>query len=209
MIFLADDYICKYQEALTAVIYVGCKMNFSPFYIERSISYSKTFSEFEKSNVTLIAFSSIDETIKDIYHNDQRLCSNDYDIYDEYGWLGYIYIKLFFSLNTTFENLFVVLPIEDALAKYHIYHEMDFSQIEDYVKTKFEYSYLNMHMKKQKISTSELAKASGVNESTIRAIRYGKRDPNKLDLINAMKLSEALHIKTESIANDISLVFQK
>lgn len=209
MIYLSDDYVNKYQESLTAVIKEGTRKDFSFGYIERAISYSKTFSEFEKSNVTSIAFSSIEETKEDVYSIDQRLCSNDYDIYDEYGWIGYIYIKLFFSLNTTFENLFVVLPIEDALAKYHIYHEMDFSQIEDYVKAKIEYSYLNMHMKKQKISTSELAKVSGVNESTIRAIRYGKRDPNKLDLINAMKLSEALHIKTESIANDISLVFQK
>lgn len=209
MIYLAEDYVNKYQEALTAVIKAGVDCMYSFGVIERSISYSKTFSEFEKSNITRIAFSSIDETVDDVYFDDKKNKKVDYDIYSEYGWLGYVYIKLFFSLNTTFENLFTIFPILDALESYHIYHEMDFSELEEYVRNRLDASYLNMHMKKQKKSTSSLANESGVNESTIRAIRYGKRSPNKLELLSAMKLSEALHIKTESIASEIDLVFHE
>ena len=88
MIYLADDYVQKYENALTYILGRSVTKGYSFSFIERSIAYSVTFSEFEKSNVTHIAFSSNEKIYSELFDDE----NNDYieNPYDIYGWLGYV-----------------------------------------------------------------------------------------------------------------------
>ena len=208
MIYLADDYIEKYSNVLSYLIGRTIRDKYTTSFIERIISYSACFSEFEKSNVTIIAFSSSVDIYNDLF---PQFKDNEYtsDPFDEFAWAGQSYIKLFMDLRITFESLFLILPIEEMLSLYKIYHEMAYSQLLDYVKSKVKYSYLDLWMKRRKFSTRRLATETGISLGTINALRYAKRDISKLEVHKALLIANKLNIKIESLLPNIELVFQK
>lgn len=205
MIYLSDDYITTFQDTLGYIIGRTISNGYSPRFVEKTIAYSSAFSLLEKSDITELAFSPkeyIFERMFDIYISNEF----EYSPYDVYGWLGYTYIRLFFDLKITFESLFFVLPIDEAINMYPLYHEMDYLQTLEYVKSKIKYSFLDEIMICRKVSSLKLSRLSGVSYSTISALRYGKRNINKLEASSLLKLSNALRVKMESLLTDINLV---
>ena len=208
MIYLSDDYVTTFQDALGYIIGRTISNGYSPRFVERTIAYSSAFSLLEKSDITELAFSPKEYIFERMFEIN---ISNEYEYspYDVYGWLGYTYIRLFFDLKTTFESLFFVLPIDEAINMYPLYHEMDYLQTLEYLKGKVKYSLLDVIMACRKISSQKLSRLSGVSYSTITALRYGKRDINKLEGFSLLKLSNALRVKMESLLTDINLIFDQ
>lgn len=208
MIYLSDDYIDKYQNVLGYLIGRAMSEGFSLKHIEKTISYSSAFINFENSDITEIAFLSKELISNKLFgfKSDNRY---EYSPYGVYGWLGYTYIHLFFDLRITFESLFIVLPIDTAIKMYHLYHEMDYRQTLDAVKNGIRHSYLNMIMETKNVSSSKLSRLSQVKLSTISALRYGKRDINKLESLQLLKIAHALKIKVTSLLTDIDLLFDR
>ena len=205
MIYLSDDYITTFQDTLGYIIGRTISNGYSPRFVEKTIAYSSAFSLLEKSDITELAFSS-SEYIFERMFDINVLNEYEYSPYDVYGWLGYIYIHLFFDLKITFESLFITLPIDEAINMYPLYHEMDYLQSLEYVKSKIKYSLLDEIMTCRKLSSLKLSRLSGVSYSTISALRYGKRDINKLEASSLLKLSNALCVKMESLLTDINLI---
>lgn len=205
MIYLSDDYISKYSDTLSYLIARSYKEGYSLDYIEKVISHSLMINELEKSNITIIAFSSMEKIYSEIFTmNDNNFKLN---IYDEFGWVGNIYMHLFLSLKITFESLFLIVPIKEMLDLYNLYHEMSYSQILEYVKEKNKYSTLDIVMKRRDISNSKLSAITGMSISTIRALRYNKRDISKLEAHKLLLLANALNVKMETLLPDIGLMF--
>ena len=204
MIYLSDDYIEKYIETLCYLLERATSEGYSVNVIEKSIAYSTMINELEKSNITLMAFSSIEKNYKDIfpYKDNYHFVSNIYGIY---GWIAECYIRLFLKFQITFETLFIVLPINDMLGIYPLYHEMSFSHIDDLFRDRVTYSYLDCIMKYKNISNNDLSGMTGIPFSTINALRYGKRDIGKLESQALLKLSQALAVKMESLLPTIDL----
>lgn len=204
MIYLADDYVQKYENVLTYILGRSITRGYSFSYIERRIACSATFSEFEKSNVTQIAFSSNEKIYSELFDDD----NNDYkeNPYDIYGWLGYIYIHLFLHFKITFEMLFIALPIETAISMYPIYHEMDISQMDDYLSTELFPSSLSCVMKRRNVTTQELTSKTNIPFTTIRSLKLGYRDIDKLEVLKAVLMASALNVKTETLLKEIPLI---
>ena len=204
MIYLADDYVQKYQNVLTYILGRAITKGYSFSFIERTIAYSVTFSEFEKSNVTSIAFSSNEKIYSELFDDE----NNGYQEspYDIYGWLGYVYIHLFFRFKITFEMLFLALPIETAISMYPLYHEMDVSQMEDYFSAELFPSSLSCIMKKRDITMQQLAAKTNIPFATIRSLKLGYRDIDKLEVFKAVLIASALNIKIETLLKEIPLI---
>lgn len=205
MIYLADDYLEKYTEVLCYLIERAVFEEYSFDVIEKAIAYSPMINELERSNVTTIAFSSIEKNYKDIfpYRDNPHFVSNIYGIY---GWISETYIKLFLELNITFETLFIIFPIKKMIELYPLYHEMSFSQLLDLVKEIVPYSYLDNIMKNRHYSNNDLANSTGLSVATINALRYNKRDINKAEGNKLIKISRALSVKMESLLTNIWLI---
>lgn len=206
MIYLSDDYIEKYSNTLSYLIGRSANEGYSFDYIQRKISYSEAISEFEKSNVTIIAFSSMEKIYSDVftdYNNDYQ-----YNPYDIFGWVGYAYIHLFLNLEITFEALFFLIPIQEMLNMYKLYHEMDITHLEEYAKEVMKYSLLDVIMKRKKTSNNDLSKKTNIPVSTINSLRYGNRDITKLEAKKILSIAYALNVKIETLLTNIDLVKQ-
>ena len=203
MIYLSDDYLTKYSDTLSYLIGRANHEGFSFDYIEKMISYSIPINEFEKSNVTQFAFSSMEKLYSEIFPTND----NDYtlDVYGIFGWVGYTYMHLFLTLEITFEAIFFIIPINEMLNLYHLYHEMDFNQMLDYVKEKTKYSLLDVIMKRKNCSNKDLSNKTKISVSTINAIRYGKRDISKLEADQLLLISHFLNVKMETLLPNIHL----
>ena len=204
MIYLADDYMQKYENVLTYILGRSITKGYSFSFIERSIAYSITFSEFEKSNVTRIAFSSNEELYRELFSDD----NNDYkeSRYDIYGWLGYVYMHLFFRFKITFEMLFIALPIETAISMYPLYHEMDITHLCDYFAEVLRPSSLSLVMKKRGFTMKKLSEASNVPFATIRSLKLGYRDIDKLEVFKTVLIASVLNVKIETLLKEIPLI---
>lgn len=205
MIYLSDDYIEKYIDTLSYLINRAVEEGYSFDYIEKHIAYSKMVNEMENSNITTIAFSSVEKIYKEIFpYKDNTGFINN--VYNKYGWISNAYIDLFLKLNITFETLFITLPIEYMVSIYPLYHEMSFSQVEELLKERTPYSYLDNIMRNRGVSTNDLSSKTGIPFSTINALRYHKRDIAKLESAQLLKISRLLSVKMESLLPDIYLI---
>lgn len=204
MIYLSDDYLTKYSDTLSYLIYRSYKEGYSTNYIEKSIAYCKVINELERSNITTIAFTSFEKIYQDIFPSK----NNDfvYNAYDEFGWCGYVYMHLFIKTKITFEALFFLIPLKEMLSLYHLYHEMGITQIEEYAKNKLKYTILDIVMKELNISSKKLADITNISESTITALRYKKRDIGKLEASKLSLIAFALNVKIETLLPSINLV---
>ncbi len=203
MIYLSDDYVTKYGDVISYLLSRSYNEDYSFDYIQRSISYSTMINELEKSNVTIIAFSSMEKIYSDIFpKHDNAFIFNEYDAF---GWSGYIYMHLFLTMQITFEALFYVIPFEQMLSLYNLYHEMSTTQMDDYFHETLKYSILDIIMKANKISNVDLAKKTNLSVGTINALRYNKRDIAKLEANKLLLLANALNVKMETLLPSIHL----
>ena len=95
MIYLSDDYVSKYSDVLSYLIARSHDEGYSFDYIQKSISYSIAVNELERSNVTIIAFSSIEKIYSDIFPPNQ--INHKYQVHNYYYALGrchYIFFQL-------------------------------------------------------------------------------------------------------------------
>ena len=204
MIFTADDYIEKYQNVLFHLLSksIGLKHSFS--YIEKKISNSVVFSEFERSNITLIAFNDSERIYDDVFgSSDEDLLMEDDTIF---SWLSYVYIHLFLKYKTTFEMLFFALPIERAMQMFHLYHEMDISHVDDAFINSMKPTHLACIMKSKKISTKELSEKTNIPYATMRALKLGNRSIDKLEASKLVAIAYCLDVKIETLLSSIPLV---
>ncbi|MCR5506130.1 MAG: helix-turn-helix transcriptional regulator [Bacilli bacterium] len=204
MIYLSDDYINKYCDVLSYLIGRSIEEGYSFDHIEKSIAHSSLVNELERSNITTIAFSSMEKIYSDIFPGKDN--KYDLDIYGIFGWVGYTYMHLLLTMEITFEALFYLIPIHDMLNQYHLYHEMDYKQILDYANEQIKCSILNVVMKRKKVSSNELSHSTGLSFATINSLRYGKRDITKLAGDKLLLLSRALNVKMETLLPQIHLI---
>ncbi len=198
MIYTNYDYLDKYQSVISYLIQNATEAGYAFPYIEKQIAYSKLIEEFENSNVTTIAFSSLESIYSTLFENNPF---SDVSDYSNFGWLGFVYIDLFLKKKITFEALFLILPIEELLKKYPLYHEMDIAQLEDEIDELTKYSLLDVIMKAKEVTTSILAEKTSIPYSTLSAIRFGKRDIDKVEFKTVNKIAKALNIKIESLSH--------
>ena len=203
MIYLSDDYVTKYSDTLSYLIARSYSENYSFDFIQKTISYSKVINELERSNITLIAFSSFEKTYSETFPPHDN--SFNFDVYNEFGWSGYAYMHLFLKMKITFEALFYLIPIQDMLNLYHLYHEMSISQLVEYALNQLRFSMLDIVMKNSGVSSKELSFITGLSASTINALRYKKRDISKLEAGKLLRIATALDVKIETLLPNIYL----
>ena len=93
---------------------------------------------------------------------------NSFAKYNDAYWCGYVYAEIFYNSGRSFPYIFLMLPLDDLINKYDVYHEMDISQLIDYFqKCEMKETILTRLIKKRKITTAELSKLSGVPLNTL------------------------------------------
>ena len=192
------DYIDKYVETLTYIIQRAIHNRYSFDYIQRRICFSEMINDFEKSNVTLIAFNSYEKNYSLMFDDSN---SFEYQRNNVINWISHAYIYLFINKQITFESLFLLFPIEEMINLFPLYHEMSFTKLDELYSEKTKYSLLDAIMSKRNMSSNKLAALSGISISTIKSLRYNKRDLNKLQYSYVREIAKQLDIRIESLFN--------
>ena len=204
MIYTTYDYLSKYSDTLSEIIALAKLDNYSFKHIENVIAHSQMINELEYSNITMIAFSSSSMLYRSLFPNGKANI-NDIPLFDSNYWIGEMYIHIFLKYKLTFESIFAFIPLEIMNQQYELYHEMDISQFDEYFESLLKEGPLSKFMQINKISSTKLSEKTGISLSTIRSIKEGKRNINKMQSAQLEKISVALNVKLRSLLNPISL----
>lgn len=204
MIYTSYDYISKYSDTIAEIIALARLDKYSFEYIENTLANSKMINEFEYSNITSIAFTSSSLIYRELFPSGKAVV-NDIPLFDENYWIGEMYVHIFLKYKITFEAIFALIPLNMMSKQYSLYHEMDVTQFDEYFESLLKEGLLSRFMQIRKMSSINLSKKTGISVSTIRAIKEGKRDINKMQSMQLEKIAVALNIKTRSLINPISL----
>lgn len=116
-------------------------------------------------------------------------------------WAGMEYINIAINESVPLRKVFLLLPLEEMLSLFSVYHEMnDFKMIEKWREIYESRSVLSILCKRKRITQKNLSIASGVDINSIK--RYCKNNDN---------LSTASYLTIKSLLNvlDVSDVFVK
>ena len=144
-------------------------------------------------------YLSEDQLLKETYKD--SLNNFDYiHIFVEAEWMSYSYEYLLSKTNYNIEFIFTYLPIKTMLEMFPLYHEMDYSQVLDrlleLIKDK---SLINIIMNKYKYSVKDISERSGLSKSMIYQLCSREKDASKLNLKQAVMLSEILNINPKTL----------
>ena len=150
------------------IISYGLVKEYSLEVIEDRISFSDMFRRLENSDSSFLNERTMHQEIGLIYSRDI-----DVDLYENKTsiayWLGEAYIRLFFKFHKSIFYIFLYFPLEDMINAYHLYHEMDWSELYSFFKEKTESkTLLTMLIKKRGLSVNKLSTLTGISINTIQ-----------------------------------------
>lgn len=200
-----NDYF-NYQKCvddLTAILSIGYFFKYSTEVIEKRISESKYFNNFNKDFFTSESYISTDEIIESIYF-DADLDENTKNVtYNELEWVSMVYINIIEDTGLGFEAIFCYAPIEKVIMMYRLYHELDFSKsVEWFNEERDKASIIKVLMKRMNMSNDYVSSKTNISLSMIDALKNRRRDIKKLDVERAFALANTLNIKIETLLSN-------
>lgn len=116
-------------------------------------------------------------------------------------WVGYIATYYIWAEDKTYDYLFKLVPYNELVKLYPIYHENDERRIVDYVnKKKKNITHpLRTYREKLGLSQRDLSNISGISIRKIQSYEQHVKDINKCDAISLFKLASVLGVNMEDL----------
>lgn len=118
-------------------------------------------------------------------------------------WAGWALAHYQWQRNLAFAEISNIVSIEDVIAMYDPYHEMDISHFVDELDRLYRGVHPDTNLKKARLraglSQGELAAASGVSVRTIQELEQRRKDINKAQLGTVAPIAAALYCSIESL----------
>jgi len=106
-----------------------------------------------------------------------------------------------------FARIDAVATIDDIVAMYHPYHEMDISQFCDEMDRLYRIKFPERNLKRLRLlahlSQSALAERSGISVRTIQELEQGRKDINRAGIDTLMPLASALCVNVEALVERV------
>ena len=107
----------------------------------------------------------------------------------------------------SFSRIDAFAPIDDIVAMYHPYHEMDISRFCDEMDRLYRLKYPERNLQRIRrsinLSQRELSERSGVSIRTIQELEQGRKDINRAGIDTLMPLAAALSVDVESLVERV------
>ena len=188
-------------KRLAAVITYGLKGKYSYGTIEERIVSSPFANRLEKN--IFDGEERIEKVVEDAFG--VRL-EKEADISFRALFLAESYLRLFFSVNRSFEYLFLYWGLGDFANKYDVYHEMDFSNLEDdFLSAVHKTPLLRKLSLRKGINLRNVARLTGISENTIN--KYAKDDKYLYSCSqeNGYRLSALFNVKENLFIQNIGV----
>lgn len=185
-----------FEYLLTVAESLGYPLNV----IESRLINSSKLSDLENGNPKPFLYSNTLDLFYEIFSDSKNIQINHIELNWINKWITQAYFYLLDKFDITFELLFEYLPIFKMKDMFKLYHEMDNSNLANYLKTLIdETNPLKLFLKKRKMSLKTLSSITGISFSTLTSYSQGTRSIKSMSLENGVKIASALHIKVKSL----------
>ena len=192
-------YLEEYSNLLERVLSTGYLFRYSHSSIERMVSYSTYFQNVEKDVDGFAPIINSSSLIKEVFPG-AKINIIDVPMYNQCLWASEAYLRIQGATGLTFECIFLYIPINKMYEYFPLYHEMDFSQIIDEFNRLYSLnSVLSVAIKRYHFPLKELSKRTGLSYNTLYSVKQRRRDIGKLNVEDAIKIANVLHIRIETL----------
>ena len=188
-------------KRLAAIITYGLNGKYSYGTIEERIIASPFVNRLEKNFYD--SGENIEKVVEDAFN---VTLEKEADISFRALFLAESYIKLFFSINRSFEYLFLYWNLDAFASKYDVYHEMDFSNLkDDFLSNVHRAPLLKQLSSRRGISLRNVARLTGISGNTIN--KYAKDDKYLYSCSqeNGYRLSNLFNVKENLFVQNIGV----
>ncbi len=188
-------------KRLAAIITYGLNGKYSYGTIEERIVASPFVNCLEKN------FYNSEESIEKVVEDAFKVAlEKEADISFRALFLAESYIRLFFSVDRSFEYLFLYWDLGNFVSKYGVYHEMDFSNLmDDFLSNVHKTPLLRKLSLRKGVNLRNVARLTGISENTIN--KYAKDDKYLYSCSheNGYRLSTLFNVKENLFIQNIGV----
>lgn len=185
-----------FEYLLTMAEHIGYPLNV----IENRLIKSYQIEELENGNPSPFLYSNAKDLFSEIFNDSKNTVQSHIELSWTNKWITQAYFYLFYRFNMTFELLFAYLPIQKMKSMFNLYHEMDNSNLANYlIEQVKETNPLKLFLKKRKISLKTLSENTNIPLSTLSSYSQGSRSIKTMSLENGVKIASFLRIKVKSL----------
>ena len=197
---MKEEHIYDYIDVVERVLAFAHVRQIYFKHVEHQISYSSFFQGLEKDNSVnnryLLGEELTFEIFPEVIHD-----FSDVPSFNQTTWVSQVLLQLQAYSKLTFEAIFIYLSLETIYQCFHVYHEMDFSQMNKrFDEERKKASILGRLLKQRKIKMTELSKKLDIPYDTLLGLKLGRLDIKKTSFNNVYKLASYFHVRPETIA---------
>ena len=197
------NYLYEYIDLLERVLSTAYKYSYSTGALEKNISESPFFQTLE-SNDYQNPIIDEETLIKEVFP-EIEVDLDSAPIYNQCLWAAESYLRIQDETKFTFELIFLYIPIKEMYRCFDLYHEMDFSQIIDEFKRRYEEkSVFAILLDKYKFSLKDINIVTGISYETLASLKQRKRNIKKVNVETIIKIARFFRVRIETIS-EVSL----
>lgn len=173
----ADYYsLSKARETFCRLFVIGVLNKINPNSLTTLLEKSEYINEIENKHYDKADSTSLEELFLSVTKTELHE-DNSFGVFNDAYWCGYTYFELHLKTKKPFSYLFLKLPLSRLLDMYPLYHEMDITQVENYIANREdENTIIKLLCKKKLVSMTKLSSETGISINTIK--KYAASDTN-------------------------------
>ena len=177
------------------------KLYYSASLSLEQISFKAAFTDIlsftERDRLKWFMDKEYNELAKIMYNVSLKHESNDVN---PVFWAGIQYINIFLTKKIPLRQIFVLCPLEEMVAHYKIYHEMnETALIEEFMNNEYKRSILSLLIKERKTTFTKLAYLTGINLNTLKSYARCNEMLFKASSNNIHKLMDYFDVSEPSV----------
>ncbi|MCR5007795.1 MAG: helix-turn-helix domain-containing protein [Oribacterium sp.] len=203
-----EMYLSSAQNILGhAVDFAVMTLEIEPNVFGKALAFSRSAKQFSSGNPRYVAGVNGCEFAREVL-DEYGITYKDVDdiMYmdksPEY-WAGWAVAFYQWYMDVSFSEIFNVVTLDEIIAMYPVYHEMDIMQFVDrmneLMRDAYTHTKLYKHRKNNGLSQEGLSRESGVPLRQIQLFEQRQRDINKTSSATLYKLSKVLHCSMEDL----------
>lgn len=203
-----EEYVAGAQRNLgDAVDFAVMTLGLEPDVFGRAFAASDTSRQFGRGNPRYVAGMNGCELARRVLSETNTPFADAEDaMYLDKGpeyWAGWALAFYQWYSDASFMEILSAVSMEEIIAMYPVYHEMDLMQFVDRMQEKMKEAYPMTRLRRQReisgFSQSELAAESGVPLRQIQLFEQRQRNINKTAAETLLRLSKALCCRMEDL----------
>lgn len=199
-----NDAIKNLSNAFDYAINV-CKQE--PNWFAKLFVQSGIAEQFERGNPAIISGKSGEELVLSIlntvYPNDSFPMPTYSEGRTPEYWAGWALAQYQWMTSKRFKDIFNLIPLDEIISMYPIFHEMDISRFNESMEQKWSERKINTNLQEIRkncgYSQSELARQSGVSLRSIQLYEQKVNDIDKAQAHTLYKLAKSLGCNIEDL----------